>query len=93
MYDGVASRLIGVLLVGVAFALARTCMGLLIGKQADLRTIRAISARLEEQPEIVDVVDVLTMLTGVHRMLLCTRVDFVDTHLLSRGGRGGVRPH
>lgn len=80
LYDGIASLLIGVLLVGVAFALARTCMGLLIGKQADIRTIRAISAHLEEQPEIVDVVDVLTMLTGVHRILLCTRVDFVDTY-------------
>ncbi|MDQ1720369.1 MAG: hypothetical protein QOI26_103 [Pseudonocardiales bacterium] len=78
-WDGAASLAIGVLLVVAAFALAQTCMGLLIGKQADLRMVRAIAARLEEQPEIVDVVDVLTMMTGVNRVLLCARVDVVDT--------------
>ncbi len=73
-----ASLAIGVLLIGAAFALAQTCKGLLIGKQADLRLVRAISDRLEEQAEIVDVVDVLTMMTGVDRILLCARVDFED---------------
>ena len=77
-YDGAASLAIGVLLVFAAFALAQSCKGLLIGKQADLRMVKAISQRLEEQPEIVDVVDVLTMMTGVDRILLCARVDFED---------------
>jgi cation diffusion facilitator family transporter len=75
-WDGAASLAIGALLVVAAFALAQTCKGLLIGKQADLRLVRLIAARLEQQPEIVDVVDVLTMMTGVNRILLCTRVDF-----------------
>jgi cation diffusion facilitator family transporter len=78
VWDGVASLAIGVLLIGAAFALAQTCKGLLIGKQADLRLVKAISDRLEEQAEIVDVVDVLTMMTGVDRILLCARVDFED---------------
>jgi cation diffusion facilitator family transporter len=78
IWDGVASLAIGVLLIGAAFALAQTCKGLLIGKQADLRLVKAISDRLEEQTEIVDVVDVLTMMTGVDRILLCARVDFED---------------
>jgi cation diffusion facilitator family transporter len=77
VWDGLASLAIGALLVGVAFALAQTCKGLLIGKQADIRLVRAIEAWLEDQPEILDLVDVLTMMTGVHRVLLCARVDFV----------------
>ncbi|MDQ1739290.1 MAG: hypothetical protein QOE53_942 [Pseudonocardiales bacterium] len=77
-WDGLASLAIGALLVAAAFALAQTCKGLLIGKQADVRMVRAIEARLEEQPEILDLVDVLTMMTGVHRVLLCARVDFVE---------------
>jgi cation diffusion facilitator family transporter len=77
-WDGLASLAIGALLVAAAYALAQTCKGLLIGKQADIRMVRAIEARLEEQPEILDLVDVLTMMTGVHRVLLCARVDFVE---------------
>jgi cation diffusion facilitator family transporter len=77
-WDGLASLAIGALLVAAAYALAQTCKGLLIGKQADIRLVRAIEARLEAQPEILDLVDVLTMMTGVHRVLLCARVDFVE---------------
>lgn len=79
VWDGVASLVIGALLLLVAFVLARTCEALLIGKQADPRLLRAVEARLEEQDEIVDVVDLLTMLIGTNRVLLCARVDFVDT--------------
>ena len=39
VWDGAASLAIGVLLVLAAFALAQTCKGLLIGKQADLRLV------------------------------------------------------
>lgn len=78
-WDGLASLSIGVLLVFAAFALAQTCKGLLIGKQADLRMVRAVSAWLERQDEVLDVVDVLTMMTGVNKILLCARVDFVDS--------------
>jgi divalent metal cation (Fe/Co/Zn/Cd) transporter len=65
-----------VLLVVAAFALAQSCKDLLIGKQADPRLVAELSRRLEQQPEIVDVVDVLTMMIGVNRILLCARVDF-----------------
>jgi cation diffusion facilitator family transporter len=78
-WDGLASLGIGALLVLAAFSLAQTNKGLLIGKQADVRMIRAIEARLEAQPEVLDLVDVLTMMTGVHRVLLCARLDFVDS--------------
>jgi cation diffusion facilitator family transporter len=90
-YDGAASLAIGVLLIGAAFALAQSCKGLLIGKQADLRLVRAISDRLEEQPEILDVVDVLTMMTGVNRVLLCVRVDLVNSYTAADVERACIR--
>jgi len=75
VYDGIASLAIGLLLVFAAFALAQSCKGLLVGKQADLRMLQEISRRVEAEPEILDVVDLLTMMVGVHRILLCLRVD------------------
>ncbi len=79
VYDGVASLLIAVLLLAVSGTLARACKALLIGQQADPRLVRAIETWLEEQPEVDDVVDLLTMLTGTDSILLCARVDFVDS--------------
>jgi cation diffusion facilitator family transporter len=80
VWDGSASLAIGALLVVAAFLLARSCEQLLIGKQADLRLVKEITGVLESQPEIQDVVDVLTMMTGVDRILLCARVDVVDSY-------------
>lgn len=79
MWDGLASTVIGVLLLVVAFVLARACEELLIGRQADPRLMRAIEQYLEEQPEVDDVVDLLTMLTGTGKVLVGARVDFVDS--------------
>jgi cation diffusion facilitator family transporter len=79
VWDGAASLVIGVLLLGIAFVLARSCAALLIGKQADPRLLRRLEQRLEEFDEIDDVVDILTMMTGVRRVLMCVRADFVDT--------------
>jgi cation diffusion facilitator family transporter len=78
-WDGTASLAIGGLLVVAAYLLAQSCKELLIGKQADIRLIRQIEARVEQQPEVEDVVDVLTMMVGTNSILLCARVDFVDT--------------
>jgi cation diffusion facilitator family transporter len=91
VWDGLASVSIGVLLVFAAYALAQTCKGLLIGKQADLRMVRAVTAWLEKQDEVLDVVDVLTMMTGVNRILLCARVDFVDSISATELERACVR--
>ncbi len=79
VWDGIASLLIGLLLLGVTITLARANENLLIGRQADARLISAIETWLEEQPEIVDVVDLLSMMTGSDSTLLCVRADFVDT--------------
>ncbi len=79
VFDGAASIAIGVLLVVASIALAQSCKSLLIGHQADPRLMRAIEQRLEAQPEVDDVVDMLTMLVGAGSVLLCARVDFIDT--------------
>jgi cation diffusion facilitator family transporter len=78
VWDGVASLLIGGLLLGVAFLLARACESLLIGKQADPAVLRMVEEALEANDEIVDVVDMLSMRTGTGRALLGVRADFVD---------------
>jgi cation diffusion facilitator family transporter len=78
-WDGAASLVIAALLLVVAFVLARANEGLLIGKQADPRFVREVEAWLEEQPEVDDVVDLLTMRTGTDSILLCARADFVNS--------------
>jgi cation diffusion facilitator family transporter len=78
VWDGLAALAIGVLLVIVAFALARTNMGLLIGKQANVRLVRQIRRFLEAQHEVEKLVDILTMMVGTGRILLCARLDFDD---------------
>jgi cation diffusion facilitator family transporter len=78
LWDGLASLLIGVLLAAVAYLLGRTNMRLLIGRQADERLVRALFARLTAKPEVEQVVDLLTMLMGTDKVLLCARVDFAD---------------
>jgi cation diffusion facilitator family transporter len=79
VWDGTASMIIGTLLLGVSFTLGRACKNLLVGQQADPRLMRAVETWLEEQPEVDDVVDLLTMMTGTDSVLLCARVDFVDS--------------
>jgi cation diffusion facilitator family transporter len=80
VYDGAASIAISGLLVFVSFALAQTCKSLLIGQQADIALMRRIEHSLEQQVEVDDVVDMLTMLVGTGQVLLCVRIDFVDTY-------------
>ncbi len=79
VWDGLASLLIGMLLVVVAYGLTRTNMTLLIGRQADPRLVRAIGRRLAEQPEVDEVVDLLTMHTGTDQVLVCARLDFAQS--------------
>ncbi|HEY6422585.1 MAG TPA: cation diffusion facilitator family transporter [Pseudonocardiaceae bacterium] len=90
-WDGLASLLIGVLLVGVAYLLGRTNMRLLIGRQADERLVRAIYSRLDATPEVDQVVDLLTMLMGTDKVLLCARIDFVNSLSVAELERACVR--
>jgi cation diffusion facilitator family transporter len=78
VWDGLASVLIGVLLAGVAYLLGRTNQGLLIGRQADPAIVRGAREKLQETPEVEVVVDLLTMVTGTDKILLCARLDFAE---------------
>lgn len=91
VWDGVASLVIGALLVMAAVLLAQACKALLIGRQADPRLMRSIESALEQQDEVDDVVDLLTMMTGADRVLLCTRVDFADGFTVSELEKACVR--
>jgi len=77
-WDGLASVLIAVLLTAVAYILGGTNKGLLIGRQADGRTVYALRDALAERPEVEQVVDLLTMMIGTDQILLCARLDFDD---------------
>jgi cation diffusion facilitator family transporter len=79
LWDGLASVLIGVLLAGVAYLLGRTNLGLLIGRQADPAIVRGAREVLAAEPEVEVVVDLLTMVTGTDQVLMCARLDFVDS--------------
>ena len=76
VWDGVASLLIGGLLLVVACSLVNACRPLVIGQQASPELLREVEEYLESQPEIDDVVDVLSMRVGSYRVLLCVRADF-----------------
>lgn len=78
LWDGLASLLIAALLTGVAYILGRTNTGLLVGRQADLRTVYRLRDALAERPEVEQVVDLLTMMIGTDQILLCARLDFDD---------------
>jgi cation diffusion facilitator family transporter len=77
-WDGAAALAIGLLLVAAAYGLGRTNLVLLTGRQADPRLVRNIADCLRRQPEVDSLVDLLTMLVGTDRVLVCARVDIVD---------------
>ncbi|GAB2764569.1 cation diffusion facilitator family transporter [Amycolatopsis magusensis] len=79
IWDGLASIAIGALLAVVAYTLGRTNRGLLIGRQADPVLVRGVRDHLASAPEVDALVDLQTMLLGTDQVLVCARLDFVDT--------------
>ncbi|MFD9217126.1 cation diffusion facilitator family transporter [Streptomyces sp. NPDC059544] len=77
VWEAGASLAIGLLLVYVAYRLGREARDLLIGVAVDPGMRRAIRAMLDEQPEIDNVADLLTMRLGVDSVLVAARVDLV----------------
>lgn len=61
MWDGIASVTIGVVLAIVAFGLARSWRGLLLGEAATEKNVAAIRGAIEAHPSVVKVVELLTM--------------------------------
>ncbi len=78
IFDGIASTIIGLLLVFVAIWLAKETKGLLIGESADPIIVNAIKGELKDHPDITNINQVLTMHLGPSDILLNMSIDFKD---------------
>ena len=69
-WDGVASICIGLVLAVVAFVLARSARGLLLGEAATPKTLAAIQQAIESHPNVERVVELLTMHLAPKQILI-----------------------
>lgn len=74
--DPAASILIGVLLVGAAFTLARETGALLVGEGIDRDELAALRALFEREPALDSVASLRTMQLGPDDVLLAASVQF-----------------
>ena len=77
-WDGVASILIGLVLAVVAFVLGRTSRGLLLGEAANPKSIQAIRKAIESHPNVVTVIELLTMHLAPKQILINAHVNLRD---------------
>jgi cation diffusion facilitator family transporter len=74
-WDGLASIAIGVVLAIVAFVLARTSRGLLLGEAATPKSLHAIRKAIKEHPNVNKVVELLTMHLAPKQILVNAHVN------------------
>jgi cation diffusion facilitator family transporter len=79
-WDGIASLLIGALLVGVAVGLGRQNQQYLIGKAVSEKVERAIAQEIRDGTGIDGLHELLTMQLGPDEVLVAARVDLDDEH-------------
>jgi cation diffusion facilitator family transporter len=77
-WDGVASIVIGAVLAVVAFVLGRTSRALLLGEAASPATIQAIIRAIESHPNVVTVVELLTMHLAPKEILINAHIKLRD---------------
>jgi cation diffusion facilitator family transporter len=75
-FDGVASVLIGLILMGVAWLLARESKGLLVGEGVEPGVLAGMRAIVGGDPAVEAVGDVRTMYLGPHDLLVNLDVAF-----------------
>ncbi|MGW7516007.1 cation diffusion facilitator family transporter [Streptomyces sp. NPDC054796] len=78
VWDGVASLLIGLLLVYVAFSLGRSNASLLIGRALPSRMRDVVRAELLALPDVERVLELVTVVQGPREVLVAAKVDFAD---------------
>ncbi|GHF96354.1 cation diffusion facilitator family transporter [Streptomyces zaomyceticus] len=78
VWDGVASLLIGALLVYVAWVLGRSNAELLIGRPLPKHVRAEVREELLSVPHIVDVIELTTLIQGPGEVLIAAKVDFRD---------------
>ena len=82
-FDGIASVIIGLILIGTAIWLAYETKGLLIGESANASVVHGIRKILKEHDQIEHVNEVLTMHMGPDYVLANISVDFDDKQTAS----------
>ncbi len=75
MWDGIASVAIGVVLAIVAFGLARSSRGLLLGEAATEKNVAAIRQAIEAHPSVVKVIELLTMHLAPKQILVNAHIN------------------
>jgi len=78
-YDGSASIIIGLILLGTATWLARETKGLLIGESADPEIVRGIEEIVQRNSIVEGINEILTMHMGPDFILVTLSADFVDS--------------
>jgi cation diffusion facilitator family transporter len=79
LWDGVSAIAIGLLLLVVAFVLARANKSLLIGQSASPRIEQELKAEIEAMEHVDGVPLLLTSVIGPGKILVAAKVDFDDT--------------
>ena len=79
LWDGVAAVAIGLLLLVVAFVLARANKSLLIGQSASPRIEAELREEIAAMPHVDGVPLLLTSVIGPGKILVAAKVDFDDT--------------
>ncbi|HEY0004977.1 MAG TPA: cation diffusion facilitator family transporter [Pyrinomonadaceae bacterium] len=74
-WDGLSSMAIGVVLAFVAFALARSSRGLLLGEAATPRTLERIRSAIIEHPNVVEIIELLTMHLSPKQILINAHIN------------------
>ncbi|MGW4460711.1 cation diffusion facilitator family transporter [Micromonospora sp. NPDC004704] len=77
-WDGLASIMIGLLLLVVAVTLARSNLSLLLGRAAGPSTRQEIYDELVGVPTVVRIHTLLTLQLGPDEILVAAKVDFAD---------------
>ena len=78
-WDGAASVAIGLLLIGVAYALGRQNKAFLIGQSVGEDLRQGIQEEIQQAPGVDEVVEVLTMRLAPDEVLVAARVDIDDS--------------
>jgi cation diffusion facilitator family transporter len=78
LWDGIAAVAIGLLLLVVAFVLARANKSLLIGQSASPRIEQELKAEIEGMEHVDGVPLLLTSVIGPGKILVAAKVDFDD---------------
>ncbi|MFD5199276.1 cation diffusion facilitator family transporter [Streptomyces sp. NPDC058375] len=78
VWDGIASCLIGLLLVYVAWVLGRSNAQLLIGRPLPPAMRTGVREELLSVPHIVEVLELTTLIQGPDEILIAAKIDFRD---------------